>query len=157
MLIRHIRFDSVIASDLVRARQTAELAFPGHDIQTDARIREYGMGSLEGCTNEHCIKEYGAVFYTNEFAAFGGESPEMVSARVADFMGEMEQKEAGPYRGAKIAVVGHAGSILHILCYALDCTIREDKIPIDNTSITKIRYEDGAWTLCFFQYSGTIE
>lgn len=41
-------FDAVYASDLARARATAELALPGHALRTDPRIRELDYGAFEG-------------------------------------------------------------------------------------------------------------
>lgn len=41
-------FDSVFASDLERAAETARIAFPGYNLVLDARLRELNYGELNG-------------------------------------------------------------------------------------------------------------
>jgi len=151
--IQKIKFDYVIASDLLRTRLTAELVLPGHDYQLDDRIREYGVGSLEGRLIEDCIREDGELYIRalaeHDFTVYGGENSEMVIQRTAAFMQEMEAKEAGIYRNCKIAAVGHFGSIRHILYYVLGYQLSSDKIAINNCSLTKLKFENGKWRICF--------
>lgn len=45
-------FDAAYSSDLLRARQTAELALPGQEVILDARLRELHLGDYEGLTLE---------------------------------------------------------------------------------------------------------
>jgi broad specificity phosphatase PhoE len=42
------RFDRVVASDLLRARETAALAIPGAGVEADPRLRELGFGAWDG-------------------------------------------------------------------------------------------------------------
>ena len=160
-LLQHIKFDYVISSDLLRARQTAELALPAYTCQLDSRIREYGVGSLNGRRVEDCMREDGEpylkAFNENDFSAYGGESPAMVSQRISEFMHELEQKEAGLYKDCRIAIVGHAGSIRHIAYYVLGCNMHKEQMLIDNCSLSRFRFKEGSWTLCLWNYSWSIE
>lgn len=99
--------DFIFASDLDRAKETAGLisaALGGKQIIFDARLREIGMGELNGGPDA----AYHAYFRTPlekfEKAPPGGESLTDVRVRVADFFREAEKK----YRKKTILVVTHA-------------------------------------------------
>lgn len=159
-LIKEIHFDEVIVSDLLRTRQTAELALPGYEYQYDTRVREYGVGSLAGKRVEDCRREMGPEYCRalamRDFTAYGGENPELVSARIADFMKEMEQHEKGASSGEKIAVVCHEGAIRHILSYVFQCPISQDTVCIDNCSVTKLECKQEHWKLCNWNFCGRL-
>jgi probable phosphoglycerate mutase len=84
------RFAGVWSSDLERAVESARLAFG--EPQMDRRLRECHFGSLEGCTYEVADSTYGDVFHLfRGFQAPQGESHEEFSARVHDFVGELDE------------------------------------------------------------------
>jgi probable phosphoglycerate mutase len=83
------RFAGVWSSDLERAVESARLAWG--EPRTDRRLRECHFGSLEGCTYAEADSTYGEVFQLfREFQAPEGESHDEFSARVHEFVGELE-------------------------------------------------------------------
>ncbi|MBI2096186.1 MAG: class I tRNA ligase family protein [Candidatus Taylorbacteria bacterium] len=102
------RFDIIISSPFLRARETAELAaealgFSKDKIIIDERIREYNAGVFDG----RRVDEYHA-FYAKDEEYFskrpeGGENYTDVRKRVGEFLYEA----AGKYIGKQILVVSH--------------------------------------------------
>ena len=159
-LIKDIHFDTVIVSDLLRTRQTAELALPGYEYRYDMRVREYGVGNLAGKRVEDCCRKMGPEYHralaTRDFTAYGGENPEMVSARIADFMEEMERQEGVLNGTGKIAVVCHEGAIRHMLSYVFQCQVLQETVCIDNCSVTKLEYAKDHWKLHTWNFCGAL-
>lgn len=96
------KFDVVFCSDLVRAHDSAKLAWEGvYTIIPDVRLRECNYGKLNGASSaivepmqeEECI--------TNRFPE--GESYEDVKARIADFLKFLKKN----YDGKSVAIVAH--------------------------------------------------
>jgi probable phosphoglycerate mutase len=79
------RFDGVWSSDLVRAVESARLAWG--EPTPDRRLRECNFGSLEGCTYAEADGVYGAVFRTfRDFQAPDGESHDQLRERIHAFL-----------------------------------------------------------------------
>ncbi len=101
------RIDVVIASDILRTKETGDIMARGlgvSEVSLDSRIREINLGSLSGCHD----KQYHALFPTYE-AKFegrpggGGESLRDLRTRVSEFFKETEKK----YDGKNILIVSH--------------------------------------------------
>src|SRR5690554_3359559 len=60
--LRHVDFDIVYVSDLLRARQTAEDALPGYSYQITDMLREIDVGKLAYKSRETCLKMYGKTY-----------------------------------------------------------------------------------------------
>jgi broad specificity phosphatase PhoE len=91
-------FDLVFASDLFRARQTAQIVFPNQEIQFDRRLREMNFGDLNG--------SHGREFPADEMWCIenrfeNGECCLDVEARIRDFL------SSSVPRGSKVAVISH--------------------------------------------------
>ncbi|MBQ8510073.1 MAG: histidine phosphatase family protein [Clostridia bacterium] len=137
-LIDGIRFDAVYASDLLRARQTAEVIFPDWyregRIHFDENLREIDTGAFYKMTRDDLYKRYGfGEAYDQhrrmmDYAPFGAEGSAAVLARARAFLDEMEvlapkSAKAVDLEGAnplavsaadgpeKIAVVTHGGIV----------------------------------------------
>lgn len=98
-------FDAVFASDLGRARRTAELAFAerGLLIECDERLREIDYGALT-CQPRAVID---AVRLRHVEVPFpGGESYREATARVAEYVTEMEHR----FAGGRLCVIGHSAT-----------------------------------------------
>lgn len=160
MFIKDINFDTVIVSDLLRARQTAELILPRYEYLYDMRIREYNVGNLAGKRVADCRREFGVTYSrslaTHDFTIYGGENSDMVSIRITDFMRDIEQLNFKPTSTQKIAVICHEGAIRHVLSYVLQGTVPQDNVCIDNCSVSKVEYENGYWKLCIWNFCGII-
>jgi len=134
--------DVVYASDLARARETAEtLAEPlGLDVQLDGRLRERSFGAWEGKTGPEIEAEFPdahARWLTGHgpgaddaepFADFG--------ARVGSFLEEVLAR----HPDETVLVVAHGGSIrvIHALASGLDYVRDHRSIPaVPNCTVAK--------------------
>ena len=145
-----LAMQQVYVSDILRARQTAQLALPGYEYRLDERIREFSSGSLVGRRVEECKATLGEPYLRalreRDYTAYGGENGEMVERRVDSFMKDMELQEAAGTEN--IAVVSHEGAILYMLYYVLQCRFPESSVRIGNCSVTRLECTGGKWHLC---------
>ena len=91
-------FDVIFTSDLIRAIDSANLAFPNVEHIQDSRLRECNYGELDG-------KDKSLVVYEEHIdKPFpNGESLKDVEKRVKEFMGFLKEN----YQGKKIGIVAH--------------------------------------------------
>ena len=91
-------FDVIFTSDLVRAIDSAKLAFPDVEHIQDARLRECNYGDLEG-------KEKKLVIYEEhiEKPFPNGESLKDVEKRIRNFIEFLKDN----YQGKTIGIVAH--------------------------------------------------
>jgi 2,3-bisphosphoglycerate-dependent phosphoglycerate mutase len=94
---------AVFTSDLVRAVETAAIAFAGSPVPVhrDWRLRECNYGELNGARVPEL--EPRKRFVDVPFPS--GESYRDVARRVASFLGELE-----PYDGMRVLVIGHSAT-----------------------------------------------
>jgi broad specificity phosphatase PhoE len=100
-LTKNIKFDSVFASDLSRAMETARIAFGDrHQVVLDSRLREFDDGDF----TRYPISKIGSheLDYIEERVP-NGESYKDVEKRIADFLNEIRPKMEGKH----IAIVAH--------------------------------------------------
>lgn len=117
------RFDRVLASDLRRAVQTAEIALPGAAVEADARLRELGFGAWEGLTWDECAARDGDLprRWADDPAAVsppGGETAAVFQARVAAALDDL------PPEG-RVLLVAHAGVIHAALAHWMGVTLKQ--------------------------------
>ena len=97
------RFELVVASDLLRSRRTAELAFEDRDIplRIDPRLRECDYGNLNGAPRS----EVDAIRPTRVSKPFpgGGESYQDVTARVRALLDDLARE----YAHGTVLPIGH--------------------------------------------------
>lgn len=115
-------FDRVVASDLLRARETAALALPSAPVETDPRLREMDFGAWDGLTWAECVARDGDLIrrWSEDPAAVappGGESLAAFEARIAAALADL------PEEGSRLWVV-HAGVIHAILARWMDVPLR---------------------------------
>lgn len=91
-------FDVIFTSDLVRAIDSAKLAFPDVEHIQDARLRECNYGDLEG-------KDKNLVIYEEHIEKTfpNGESLKDVEKRLRNFIGFLKDN----YQGKTIGIVAH--------------------------------------------------
>ena len=106
---------SVVCSDLARARQTAELlarrcSYRGA-LSLDPALREQGLGSWEGLTNEQISERWPGLLEARnaglQAAIPGGELGDAFSARVLEAL----QRIWGLSRSGEVLVVTHGGVV----------------------------------------------
>lgn len=91
-------FDVIFTSDLIRAIDSANLAFPNVKHIQDTRLRECNYGDLDG-------KEKNLVIYEEHITTPfpNGESLKDVEKRIADFIQFLKEN----YNGKTIGIVAH--------------------------------------------------
>jgi len=142
-------FDVVIASDLPRAIETAELA--GLDPKPDPAWREIDIGSWEGLTRDEVHARYpgeiAAVRAGEPVKMGGGESWHDLGARIGATFADMVSDAPD---GARILVVTHGGVVHAVLAGQLRFRDRSAPWPIDrvrNTAITEVSVDGGMFRL----------
>lgn len=99
----NIKFDVIFTSDLIRAIDSANLAFPNVQKIQDKRLRECNYGDLDGCDKS-------LVIYENHiYKKFpNGESLKDVEKRIKEFIDDIYEK----YNGKTIGIVAHRATQL---------------------------------------------
>jgi broad specificity phosphatase PhoE len=140
--------DVVYSSDLVRARETAEivadrLALP---IRLDARLREREFGAWEGLTSDEIELRFPKTHRLwragTGFGAEDAEPFEAFEARIRAFLGDVLRAHADE----TVLVVAHGGSIrvIHALACGLDYVRDHRSIPaVANCTLAKYAAKDG--------------
>ncbi|MET3132322.1 putative phosphoglycerate mutase [Oxalobacteraceae bacterium GrIS 1.11] len=146
---------AIIASDLQRARQTAQ-ALAGHHrvpVQTDSGLRERCYGAFEGM----CYADI-AQRYPLEYAQWQARDIDAVmpaGTRVAESFRQFHQRSiaaiarwAGAYTGQSIAIVAHGGVLE--CAYRAACGMALDvprDFPVNNASVNRFVFSDGKLSL----------
>lgn len=141
-----VELDRIYVSDLLRAKETMELALPTvEDAVETPLLREISVGELAGRRVAECPEIYGDAYLTNKedynFVPYGGENHEMHLARVSFFAEKIAKSEEGT-----VAAFCHAGTIRCMLEVALGVRCLPKDYPIRNGSVSVFEYKDGAWT-----------
>ncbi|MBA3736198.1 MAG: histidine phosphatase family protein [Actinobacteria bacterium] len=140
--------DAVYASDLSRARETAEILAEklGLEVRLDPRLRERGFGSWEGLTTpeiEERFAETHRLWRAGEGSGAEDAEPfEAFSARIEAFLADVLRQ----HPGEEVLVVSHGGSIraIHAVATGLDYVRDHRLIPsIANCVVTRYAAEDG--------------
>jgi len=95
---KNLKFDMIFTSDLVRAIDSSNLAWPNCEKKTNSRLRECNYGDYDGEDKKLVIYEE---HIYNPFP--NGESLKDVEKRIIDFINEIKEK----YSGKTIAIVAH--------------------------------------------------
>ena len=105
----------IVSSDLLRARETAEIVSESicRSVEFDRRLREWNFGSIEGMTREEFKQRYGLVWgeWAFDFRPFGGESSADVIRRIESFLTDMRLLGDDE----TCLVVGHGSSLYTML------------------------------------------
>ena len=107
-----IKIDKIISSDLLRAKETAEIInrFLSRSITFDTRLREINFGDLQGMLSNHISDETWNIFnhHSDEFHA---ESLADLYKRVKSFFDELDECQ-------DTLIVTHGGIIRMTMYYA---------------------------------------
>lgn len=140
------RFDTIIASDLIRARATAEAIASRHGarIHLDADIREIDMGAWAGRPYAEWSEEERQRFLamecdpTGQISAPGGESSAMLASRVERAL----QRTREHYADGTVLWVSHGGVIGALLVRALGLGLHQRRqFRRANCSLFELHYE----------------
>lgn len=142
-------YDVLISSDLIRAKQTAEIIGKelGLELIEDQRIRERNFGKLDDMTWKEFEEQYPEVAAKNEpnyqpNLEDDAETIEAVYKRIEEFLEDLKKK----YAGKKVLLVTHTG-VIRILRRKLlgespEYT-RENDLP--NAEIIKTKLGTNEW------------
>jgi probable phosphoglycerate mutase len=140
-------FDAVVASDLQRARATAEAAAAGRAIVCEPLWREQSFGVLEGLDAPTIIERHPQLWaqwlrHDADFAPpGGGESVRMFHTRVLSALQRVVQQ----HNGARVAVFTHGGVLDMLWRAAHNVPLHGPRVcDIPNTGINRMRWHGGA-------------
>jgi len=109
------RFETVLASNLARASETAQIVANALNLELLARdpdLRERGYGKFEGLTADECAAQYPEVWNDpkrdRNFLPPGGEPVEEVAARVTRGLLRCVERLRGRYQSALVVSHGTA-------------------------------------------------
>lgn len=137
LLSRYPQVGGVVASPLRRARETAELAFPGRDVATDPRLMELDFGRFAGRTADENARDPAWQAWTQDSFGNrtpGGESYQELRERVVAWFCELHQD------GDDVAAVTHSGVIKMLLTHVLGIERPRwrKRIYVRHSSVTRI-------------------
>jgi broad specificity phosphatase PhoE len=143
------RFDRVIASDLRRAVETAQIALPGAAVETDARLREMDFGAWDGLTWDECVTRDGDLVqrWVDDPEACtppGGETAAAFASRISLAL------DALPAEGRALLVC-HAGVVHAMLARWLAVPLRRTfALHVAACALTRVELHPGggARVLC---------
>lgn len=96
--LRGLSIDRVYSSDLLRARQTCEIALGGIEPILTPLLREIGVGKASGLSVAACEEAFGEVYVEGkkrlDYRALGGESALEHQARAREFLRLLERDPA---------------------------------------------------------------
>lgn len=144
--IKHIKFDKIFSSDLIRAIETGKTAIPGCEPIQFKSIREIDIGKLAGHTSDECrslFENYDKNNLEHNYLPYGGEYASMIFKRVADFMHMLENLKDCD----NVAVFTHHGAIFYMIKYILELPVSRGKFIIDNGSVCIFEYKDNMWRI----------
>ncbi len=148
-----LKLDAAYASDLIRARHTAEIALQNHPDQPQLKLltalREASGGGFEGLTWDEIVARYPeeAVLWQKDKIRHGppgGENMEEVEGRVKLALEQILAEH--PAENETILVSAHGGILGIMLCYLMGMDLnRIWQWRIDTCSITILDlYQEGA-------------
>ena len=156
-LLKGLEFERIIVSDLLRARETAQIALPGRNFEQDPRLRETNVGSLQGRRVAELTAELGEEYVrrrvARDYRVYGGEDTHAHYDRVAEFMKDLESAPDD----ARIAAVCHEVTIMAMLCYVLHTDIPRNIIHVANCAVCAFRYKNGTWELGEWNETGSVK
>ena len=154
-----LRFERIVASPLVRARQTAEIIAAGlvdaAPLDADPRLAEMDYGEWEGKTYAQ-IDATDAVrrrAWEDDPAAIqcpGGESANDVAERASSFLSALLADHGGAHAADDATVppvlaVAHSSFNRILVCVALGLPVREFRLRFEQgqVNLTALRFEHG--------------
>jgi len=141
--IKNLNLERVYSSDLLRAKQTAEIAIKDKcQIITSANLREANFGEAEGKTIDQVKEIYGEDFW-NQFRLFtgglnlkfpGGEGRADSINRIKKFLMTIAENE----KATRIGISTHGGVVRNFIYSIREKNMRT--VPIPNCVVYKVDY-----------------
>jgi broad specificity phosphatase PhoE len=154
-LLRHLSFGKVYASDLKRARETAEIALPGIPYEVTPLIREIHIGDVQGVRFVDAPALFPAMKTHKagemDFAAVNGESYETFMERVRAFL-DLAQSTGEE----RIAAFCHGGFVHGVLDAVLGAQHPTTLSEASNCAVTVVEWTGTRWKLITWNYTGKL-
>lgn len=136
----HADVDLVVASPLVRALETAQIAFPSLNVMTDERLQELNFGVFEGATAaENGMKPEWATWAEDPYGRIApqGESYEQLRARAVAWLADL------PETASHVVAVTHSGTIQMLLADVLGIERPRwrKRIYVRHASVSRVLFE----------------
>ena len=143
-ILADIPFDKVYSSDLSRAYVTQQLALPKYTATLLPLLREYDVGSVVGMNWDEAAEKYGP--FNGDYSRVGGESTQMVEARVRKFL-DMLEEEPCDYAAA-FCHNGVMKAMLRVVLGPHDTAVVEN----GNCNIAVFEFKKEKWHLLSWGY-----
>ena len=129
--LARVLVDVAYSSDLIRARDTAQIILENRDLKLHAipELRERAFGIFEGLTVEERQQRHPEMFAASlvndlDFAPTGGETPRETIKRMSAFVADLGMR----HPDETVLIVGHGGSlraaIIALMEFPLDANWR---------------------------------
>jgi broad specificity phosphatase PhoE len=157
--LARISFERIVASPLVRARETADIVAAGSrypvGVSTDKRLAEMDYGEWEGQTYAQIdasdsIRRRAWEADPAAIRCPGGESANDVAERARSFLGDLLAAHGGGHAPDDISAppvlaVAHSSFNRVLVCVALDLPVREFRLRFQQgqVNLTALRFEHG--------------
>lgn len=135
-------FDAVYASDLTRAKTTAQIALPNETPTCRADLREIDVGDLTGTPYADTPAEVRARAQREGYGFVGGEAKAAFRARLAAFLDALAADERD-----NVAVFAHAGVLREMYEIVVGGSFSRAKMCCNNCATAIFEYENGTWRL----------
>ncbi|MDO7905663.1 histidine phosphatase family protein [Paenibacillus sp. JX-17] len=132
-------WDAVYASDLLRARETAEIVaekLGAGEVHLDERLREMNGGQIEGTTEEERVAKWGKDWKKLDL---GLEMPDEGMQRGSSCIEDIARR----HPGQRILIVSHGALIRNSLRGLVPDLSLE--LPLHNTSLTLLQWNEEQW------------
>jgi len=151
--LRNRRIKGVLASDLARARETAEIIATPHALPvfTTDKLREVEIGDLEGMTRDEVIERYGDVRLQPLRSVFDLDTPFPNGETKREALHRGLTAIEGFVRwchGEEVAIVFHS-LILRVIVHSLFPEIQE-QIHVPNCKFFELEFDEitHEWSAC---------
>ncbi len=142
--LKDIKFDAIFSSDLLRAKETAEIIAKRRKliVKTSELLRERRLGKLEGSKFEKFRDEFFSAYKSNSPKEILNFEEKYDLEKLPEFMQKVIvfiKEVALAYRNKKVLMVTHGGTMRMILVKVGIVTLpNHTRIKIDNTAYIKI-------------------
>lgn len=149
--LAHESFSALYSSDLGRAVSTAKVIsqMTGHDVFTDARLRERHLGIFQGLRGDEIREKYPEEYRLHrsvgpDYVIPGGESVRQQVERNVAYLTEIAKRHGGE----TIVVVTHGGVLSGFFRYTLSIPLGAPRrFDFVNAGLNVFFYDDGDWFL----------